>query len=183
MGHQLVALLCGSVKRYGIINLVVCGVRHLLVTAIDRGGRGIDKMLDLMVTASLKNIVETDKVALDISIRIGDAVAASCLCGEVHNYGNLVSREDFLYSILVCNGGVNKSPIPMLGFDFFQTLILDVDIIVIGERIYSNYLDVLDIVEDSLDEIATDKACSACHEDGFAIEIYIILYHVFCLCL
>lgn len=140
-------------------------------------------MLDLMVTASLQDIIETDKIALNVSIGIGDAVADSSLSGKVYDNGNLVFREDFLYSILVCNGGVNKSPIPMQGFDFFQTLILDVDIIVVGERIYSYYLDVLDIVEESLDEVAANKTSSACHEDGFALEIYVILYHVFCLCL
>ena len=71
----------------------------------------------------------------------------------------------------------------MQGFDFFQTLILDVDIVVISNRVNTYYLDVLDIMEESLDEVATDKAGSACHEDGFALEIYVILYHVFCLCL
>lgn len=140
-------------------------------------------MLNFVVTASLQDIVETNKVALYVSVRIGDAVADSSLSGKIHDNGNLVFREDFLYCVFVCDGGVDKSPIPMQGFDFFQTLILDVDIIVVGNRIDSNYLDVLDIVEESLDEVAADKTSSACHEDGFALEIYVILYHVFCLCL
>ena len=66
---------------------------------------------------------------------------------------------------------------------FFQTLILDVNIVVVSNGINTNYLDVLDIVEESLDEVAANKTSSACHEDGFALEIYVILYHVFCLCL
>jgi len=140
-------------------------------------------MLDFVVTAGLQDIVETDKVALDISIGIGDAVADSCLSGKVHDNGNLVFREDFLYCVFVCDGGMNKSPVAMQGFNFFQPLILDVDIVVVGYRIDTDNLDVLDIVEESLDEVATDKAGSACHEDGFALEIYVILYHVFCLCL
>ena len=151
MGHQLVALLCGSVKRYGIINLVISGVRHLLVAAIDRGGRGIDQMLNFVVTASLQNIVETDKVALYVSVGIGDTVADSSLSGKVHDNSNLVFREDFLHCVFVSDGGVGKSPILMQGFDFFQTLILDVDIVVISNRIDSDDLDVLDIVEESLD--------------------------------
>lgn len=138
-------------------------------------------MLDLVVTAGLQDIVETDKVALYVSVGIGDAVADSCLSGEVHNNGNLVFREDFLHCVFVSDGGVDKSPIPMQGFDFFQTLILDVDIVVVGDGIDTDNLDVLDIVEESLDEVAADKASSARHEDGFALEIYVILYHVFCL--
>lgn len=138
-------------------------------------------MFDLVVAAGLQDIIESDKVALNVSVGIGDAVADSCLSGEVHNNGNLVFREDFLYCVFVCDGGVDKSPIPMQGFDFFQTLILDVDIVVVGDGIDSDDLDVLDIVEESLDEVAADKASSARHKDGLSFEIYIIIYHVFCL--
>lgn len=88
-------------------------------------------MLDLVVTAGLQDIIETDKVALNVSVGIGDAVADSCLSGKVHDNGNLVFCEDFLHCVFVSDGGMNKSPIPMQGFDFFQTLILDVDIVVV----------------------------------------------------
>ena len=138
-------------------------------------------MLDFVVTAGLQDIVESDKVALNVSIRIGDAVADSCLSGKVHDNSNLVFREDFLHCIFVSDGGVDKSPITMQSLYCFQTLILDVDIVVVGNRIDTDNLNVLDIVEESLDEVATDKAGSARHEDGFALEIYVILYHVFCL--
>lgn len=140
-------------------------------------------MLDLVVATCLQDIVESDKVALYISVGIGDAVADSCLSGKVYDNGNLVFREDFLHCVFISDGGVDKSPVTMQGFDFFQTLILDVDIVVVGYRIDTDNLDVIDIVEETLDEVATDKAGSARHEDGFALEIYVILYHVFCLCL
>lgn len=140
-------------------------------------------MLDLVVTAGLQDIIETNKVTLNVSVGIGDAVADSCLSCEVHDNGNLVFREDFLHCVFVSDGGMNKSPVAMQGFNFFQPLILDVDIVVVGDGIDTDNLDVLDIVKESLDEVATDKAGSACHEDGFALEIYVILYHIFCLCL
>lgn len=35
MGHQLVALLRGGVEAHGVVHLVVCRIRHLLVAAID----------------------------------------------------------------------------------------------------------------------------------------------------
>lgn len=140
-------------------------------------------MLDFVVTAGLQDIVESDKVALNVRVGIGDAVADSSLSGKIHDNGNLVFREDFLYCVFVCDGGVDKSPIPMQGFDFFQTLILDVDIVVVSNGVNTDDLDVLDIVEKSFDEVAADKASSACHKDSLSFEIYIILYHVFCLCL
>ena len=36
MGHQLVALLRGGVEAHGVVHLVVCRIRHLLVATIDR---------------------------------------------------------------------------------------------------------------------------------------------------
>ena len=138
-------------------------------------------MLDFVVTAGLQDIIETNKVALNVSVGIGDAVADSSLSGKIHDNGNLVFREDFLYCVFVSDGGMDKSPIPMQGFDFFQTLTLDVDIVVICNRIDTDNLDVLDIVKESLDEVAADKAGSARHKDGLSFEIYIIFYHVFCL--
>ena len=36
MSHQLVALLGGGVEAHGVVHLVVCRIRHFLVTAIDR---------------------------------------------------------------------------------------------------------------------------------------------------
>lgn len=140
-------------------------------------------MFDLVVTAGLQDIIEADKIALDVSVGIGDAVADSCLSGKVHDNSNLVFREDFLYCIFVSDGGVDKSPVTMQILYFFQALILDIDIVVVSNGINTNDLDVLDIVEESLDEVATDKAGSSRHKDGLPFEIYIILYHVFCLCL
>lgn len=177
MRHQFVALLRGGIEGYRIVHLVVCGVRHLLIAAIDRGGRGIDQMLDLVVTAGLQDIIEADKVALNVSIGIGYAVADSCLSGKVHDNGNLVFREDFLHCVFVSNGGMDKCPVTMQGFNFFQPLILDVNIVVVGNGIDTDNLDVLDIMEESFDEIASDKTSSACHENGFVLEIYIIFYH------
>ena len=72
---------------------------------------------------------------------------------------------------------MDKCPVTMQGFNFFQPLIFDVNIVVVGDRIDTDNLDVLDIVEESLDEVAADKASSARHENGFVLEIYIIFYH------
>lgn len=177
MRHQFVAFLRSGIEGYGVVHLVIGGVRNLLVAAIDRGRRSIDQMLDFVVTAGLQNIIESDKVALYVSVGIGDAIADSSLSGEVRDNGNLVFREDFLHCVFISDGGVDKSPVAMQGFDFFQTLILDVDIVVVGDRIDTDNLDVLDIAEESFDEVASDKTSSSCHKDGLSFEIYIILYH------
>ena len=60
-------------------------------------------MLNLVMAASLQEVVEADEVALDIGIRIGDRVTNTSLCCKVDHNGNLVLGKYLLYSILVCN--------------------------------------------------------------------------------
>ena len=101
MGHQLVALLGGGVEAYGVVHLVVCRIGHLLVAAIYGRGRGIDQMFHFVVAARLEDVVETDEVALDIGVGVGDAVAHACLGGEVDDYCYLVFGENCLHGGLI----------------------------------------------------------------------------------
>lgn len=74
MGHQLVALLSGGIKADGIIYIIVCGEGNLLIAAIHATARSIHQMLHGMVAAGLKDIVETNDVALNVGIGVLDAV-------------------------------------------------------------------------------------------------------------
>ena len=132
-------------------------------------------MLNFMMTASFKYVVETDEVALDICIGIGDAVTYSCLGSKVYNNRSIVFCKDFFYCFFVCNRGVDKSPITIQSLYFFQTFIFDIDIIVIGNRINTYHFNVLYIVEKTLYEIASDEASGTCYEDGLALKVYIML--------
>lgn len=80
-----------------------------------------------MVATSFKNVVETDKVALDIGIGISDAITYTCLSSEVYYNRDIVFREDFIYCFFVCNRGVDKSPVTIQSLYFFQTFIFDID--------------------------------------------------------
>ena len=134
-------------------------------------------MLHLVVAAGLEDVVEPDEVALDVGVGVGDAVAHACLGGEVDDYGYVVVREDVLHGGLVGDGGVDEGPVALQRFYLLQAFILDVDIVVVGDAVNADYLDVLDIMEQALDEVAADKAGGACDEDGLALEGYIIFYH------
>lgn len=134
-------------------------------------------MFHFVVAARLEDVVESDEVALDIGIGIGDAVAHACLGGEVDHYGYMVVREDFLHGCLVGDGGVDEGPVALQRLYLLQAFIFDVDIIVVGDAVDADYLDVLDIMEQALDEVAANKAGGACDEDGLALEGYIIFYH------
>ena len=132
-------------------------------------------MLNFMMTASFKYVVETDEVALDICVWVCDAVTYSCLGCEIYNHGNVIFSEDFIYCFFVGNRGVDKSPVTIHSLYLIQTFIFDIDIIVIGNRINAYHFNVLYIVEKTLYEIASDKACCTCYEDGLALKVYIML--------
>ena len=134
-------------------------------------------MFHFVVAARLEDVVESDEVALDIGVGIGDAVAHACLGGEVDHYCYLVFGEDCLHGCLVGDGGVDESPVALQRFYLLQTFILDVDIIVVGDAVDADHLDVLDIMKQALDEVAADKAGGACDEDGLALEGYVVYYH------
>ena len=132
-------------------------------------------MLHRIAPAGLQDIVEAYHIALDISVWIFDGVTYTCLGGEVHHYGDMFFGEDFIYRFFVCNRGVDKSPVTIHSLYLFQTFIFDIDIIVIGNRINTYHFNVLYIVEKTLYEIAADKACCTCYEDGLALKVYIML--------
>lgn len=134
-------------------------------------------MFHFVVAARLEDVVESDEVALDVGVGVGDAVAHACLGGEVDHYCYLVFGEDCLHSGLVGDGGVDEGPVALQRLYLLQAFILDVDIVVVGDAVDAYHLDVLNIMEQALDEVAADEAGGACDEDGLALEGYIIFYH------
>ena len=89
-------------------------------------------MFHFMVAARLEDVVESDEVALDIGVGIGDAVAHACLGGEVDDYCYLVFGEDCLHGCLVGDGGVDKGPVALQRFYLLHAFIFDIDIIIIS---------------------------------------------------
>ena len=80
VGEEFVALLGRCIQAHRIIHPVIRAERNLLVPAVHAAGACIDQVLHRMMPASLQNVVEPDHVALDIGIRILDAIADTGLC-------------------------------------------------------------------------------------------------------
>ena len=85
MRHEFVALLGGCIERDWIIDLVIGGVWHLLVASVNGRATSVNKVLDLVVSTGFEDVIETYKIALNVSIRIGYAVTDACLCCQVYN--------------------------------------------------------------------------------------------------
>ena len=53
------------------------------------------------MAASFKDIIETNEVALNVSIWISDTVTYTCLGCEVYHNSNLVFGENLFYSFFI----------------------------------------------------------------------------------
>ena len=96
-------------------------------------------MLDTTLTASLEDVVEAEDVAVDVGIRIGDAVANTGLGGEIHDDLGFVLFKDTLDGSLVSN--VSFKEVIGIGGDARndrETVFLQRDIVVIIQVIDVN---------------------------------------------
>ena len=109
MGKELVALLGSGIEADRIIHAVVGAEGHLLVSAIDTAGTGIDQVLHREVATGLQDIVEAHHVAHDIGIGILDRIAHTCLRGKVdHNLG-LIFGEELIDEGLIGDIGLEEA--------------------------------------------------------------------------
>ena len=58
-------------------------------------------MLNFVMTASFKDIIETNEVALNISIGISDTVTYTSLSSEIYYNSYLVFGENLFYSFFI----------------------------------------------------------------------------------
>ena len=123
-------------------------------------------MLHLMMTASLQNIVESNQVTLDISIRIRDRISHASLSSQIHHHLWLMLLKELVHYRLVSDTAIyHGKAIELL--QSAKSLLLDMHIIVVVHIINAHYLDVLHFLQQSKSQVAADKASSTCHEDCF----------------
>ena len=174
VGQQLVALLGGSVEADGVVHLVVGGVRHFLVGAVDAGRGGVDQMLHagassvVAVAAGLQDVVESDQVALYVRVGIGDAVPDPGLGGQVDHDGRTEVSEYAVHGIPVRDGLAEENkPVPVL-LKSVQTLVLEPDIVVVGDAVHADDAVVRAAVKQPFDEVRADEAGGTGHQHSGA---------------
>ena len=168
--QQLVALLGGGVEADGVVHLVVGGVRHLPVGAVDAGRGGVDQMLHagassvVAVAARLKDVVESDEVALYVRVGIGDAVPDPGLGRQVDHDGRPELTEYAVHGIPVCDGFVEENePVPVL-LESVKPLVLEPDVVVVGDAVHAYDAAVRAVVKQPFGEVRADKAGGAGHQ-------------------
>ena len=77
-------------------------------------------MLNGVVAAGLKDVVEANEIGLDISIGIGDGIADTCLGGEVYHHIKVVLIEEFIDQRFVGNVALYELIIATFWFQDLQ---------------------------------------------------------------
>ena len=87
-------------------------------------------MVNAIVPAGLEDIVEADDIALDISVRILDAVPHARLCRQIDHHRRRILRENPCHRLLPRNAVLHEHKI-RIPLQPPQPLLLDIDIVII----------------------------------------------------
>ena len=174
MGEEFVALLGRRIQAHRIIHPVVRAERDFLVAAVDAAGAGVDQMLYRMMPAGLQDIVEPDHVALDVSIRVFDAIADTSLSGQVHDDIEVFFLEDVIDEGLVGEVALDEHVgMPFDGIDLLldlaQAVLLERRIIVVIEVVEADDAERLLALQEAQDEVGAYETGGAGNKDGFSI--------------
>ena len=174
MGQQLVALLGGRIQRNRIVHLVLDGIGHLLVGAVDAGGRGIHQMLHRMIPAGLQNIIKTDDIALDVHIGIGNGIPDTGLGCQIHHHMEAVLCKAVVNALSVGNAAPDKFPSGAgmqcsFLFNFPKSPFLDGHIVIIIDIIKAHNGYTRQGLQQLQHQVGADKAGSAGNQNGFIV--------------
>ena len=186
VGEEFVALLGSRVQAHGIVHPVVRAEGHLLVTAVHAAGAGIDQVLDPAVPGSpgqsgdavirvptrLQDVVEPDHIALDVRIRVLNAIPDPGLRREVHDDIEVVLREEPVDERLVGKVALDELVGMLQGgrgllLDLAQAVLLERRIIVIVQVVEPDDAERLLAIQEPQDEVRSDEAGGAGDEEGF----------------
>lgn len=124
--------------------------------------------------AGLQDVVEPDHVALDIGIRVLDAIADTGLSRQVHDDVEVVFLEEFFDEGLISEVAFDElvgMPFCGVGFllDLAQAVLLERRIIVVVQVVKTNDVERLLAFKEPQNEVRPNEAGGAGDEDGLVI--------------
>ena len=110
VGEEFVALLSGRIQAHGVVHAVVHTEGDFLVATVNAATTGINQMLHGITAAGLQDVVEAHDVALDVGVRVLDAVAHSRLGREIHHDVEMVFGKKTVDEVAIGDGALYKCP-------------------------------------------------------------------------
>ena len=109
--HQFVAHFRRGIKAHGLRDLVVLAVRNLRIHPINRTRRGVNQMLDAVVPTRFEHVQKAHDVALQVGVRVRDAVAHAGLRRHIHDLLEFFAFHQAVERGFVVDGHPNEAAI------------------------------------------------------------------------
>lgn len=139
-------------------------------------------MLNGIVAAGFKNVVEADDVRLYVRVGVRDRVAHTRLRRKIHDDLGLVLRENTVDQRLVCEVTLDESVFNRAGrgnfFDLCKAVLLQRDVVVVIHTVEADDVPGREIAQKARNEVCANESGRAGDEDCFGIECNILICHM-----
>ena len=125
------------------------------------------------VPARLQDVVESDDVALDVRVGIGDAVPYPRLCGEIDHHRGPEFPEYAVNRAPVRDGVPEEHEAVPVCPERFEPPVLQPYVVIVCDVVDADDPAVGILVQQPLCETSADEACGSGHKYGRAVELYI----------
>ena len=144
-----------------MVDVVVYRKRHLRVAAVHRTRRGIDPdALTPFLPAAFENTAETDEIAVDVGIGVGERIANTRLGRQIDHYVGPLVREELGHALAIGNvrlGELEVGNLPQQS----QAIAFELDAVISVQVIDTE--DFISAAEQPASQMRTDKTCCARH--------------------
>lgn len=140
-------------------------------------------MLDRMLSAGFQDIIETYEIALDIYVRVIDAVSDAGLCCQIDHYLKLILFKQSIDRRLIRDITADKS-VPHGGrpggiLDQREAILLQGGIVVIIHIVKRNNGTSIQLPQESDNEIRTDETGTSGNQYCFSVQADLLFHHSF----
>ena len=162
VGHGFSGLFGGGVDGELVVGFVGFSEGQDFVGAIDGGGGGDQKVLDVMAAGNFENVEGADDIAVDIGAGSLQRIADTGLSGEVDDDVGLEGVGGAVEEGLVLKLAFDGGEIWVLEEDLVAA-VFEADVVIGGHAVVA--LNRVAFIKEEFGEVEADEACGAGDED------------------
>ena len=138
-------------------------------------------MLHRVVPAGFQDVEKADQVALDIHIRMVNGIPHAGLRGQVDHHGGLVIRKQPIHQGFIRDAALNEH-MPRQRcfrclFNQRQAVFFQLRVIIVIHIVQGDHRAAAQLLQQAEDQVCPDKAGGPGDQDGFVIQINVLLSH------
>lgn len=123
----------------------------------------------------LKNVIKTNQIRLNISIRMRDGISHTSLSGKIHHNGRSVLLEYIIYCVFICQISFDESE-PFIMRELVKAIFLKTHIVIIIYIIETDNMNPFNRIKQLLCKIRADESRSASDQYSGIMQINCVLH-------